>query len=553
MKKNIILIVSLVLLSCSALLAQIAEGTACTAICMDPTKSSITGRQPNQNNVSPNQNLPCGGGTSEDNPMWWVLRPSGTNLTFQVIATNCVAGECGIGVQTTIWEGDACGNVTSLGCKVGLSEILTVPTTPCKVYYLQIDGLCECRCDIKVSYDKNQLLSKVDKATITGASQICKGASTVYTASIPTMQGCRPDSWKWTVIPANAGTISAAVGSDDATFKFNGTVPDSVKKIMICVEPVFKGKCPPITQKQCMEVDITGLKPATCDVTLCADERPKSYRLIDCIKTINTAFNAPISPEYFIIASNYLPGTITTTKINYIGTDTGCKGEVNLNIKIKNNSDSSCICPKTAGVMKTKFIITAKLNKSIKVTHQNTIAAGLAFAYVLHEGNAGVIINPLVTNQTGIFNFDDTKMKCNKVYYVSYMVAKSLNGMPDLSDRCLDVTKGQPIAWLCPIKAPVAAAREDNQDISLSENAETAVAIYPNPTDDKFFIELPTLKSTPSLDLFDMQGKKVLSQNDMTQYDASHYEVQVSDLPKGIYVLKMNLDGKPAVQKIIVE
>jgi hypothetical protein len=50
-----------------------------------------------------------------------------------------------------------------------------------------------------------------------------------------------------------------------------------------------------------------------------------------------------------------------------------------------------------------------------------------------------------------------------------------------------------------------------------------------------------------------MQGKKVLSQNDMTQYDVSHYEAQVSDLPKGIYVLKMNLDGKPAVQKIIVE
>jgi hypothetical protein len=303
-----------------------------------------------------------------------------------------------------------------------------------------------------------------------------------------------------------------------------------------------------------MEVEITNLKPVTCDVTLCPEERPKIYNLIDCIKTANTTFNDPISPDVYDINSAFLPGTTTAKKINYTTLGAGCKGEVNLQIKVKSDGDATCACAKTAGVMKTKFILTAKLTKSITVTHQNTIAAGLAFAYILHEGNADKIVNQLASNQTGVFNFDAAKMKCNKVYYVSYMVAKSLNGLPDPADKCLDVTpKGQPIAWLCPIKAPVAAAREDNQDISLSENAETEVAIYPNPTDDKFFVALPTLKNTPTLDLFDMAGRKVLSQKDMTQYDESHYEVQVSDLPKGIYLLKMNLDGKPAVQKIIVE
>jgi hypothetical protein len=562
MKKNIFLFTLLsFFINQISLFAQIVEGTACTATCMDPTKSSITGRMPNPNGVSPNQNLPCGNvnGTTEDNPSWWTIRPSGNSLSFQIATSNCIEGSagCGTEVTLTLWEGDACGNVTALNCFTGKNGILTVSTTPSKVYYLQLDGVCESQCDVVLTYDKNQMLSKVDKPTLTGASKVCKGINFIYTAALPTAQGYKPDSWQWSTLGLSfGGTLLGTTGTNNATLKLSSTIADSIKKIMVCVQPVFKGKCPPTTQKQCMEVEINSLQPATCDVSICPDERPLSVNLIDCIKTANPSFNTTVSPETYVIGSAFVPGTTTTKKIDYTVTGNGCKGEVNLKIKVKSDGDNTCACVKTAGVMKTKFIITAnKLTKSINVTHQNTLAAGLAFAYILHEGNADKIVNQLASNQTGVFNFDAAKMKCNKVYYVSYMVGKDLNGLPDPADKCLNVTpKGQPVAWLCPIKVPVAAAREDSQeDIALSENTQSEVAIYPNPTDDKFFIALPTLKSTPSLDLFDMQGKKVLSQNDMTQYDASHYEVQVSDLPKGIYLLKMTLDGKPAVQKIIVE
>ena len=98
--------VLLLLSIATSLRAQLVEGTPCTATCIDVNKSSITGRQPNQNGVSPNLNLPCGSGTSEDNPAWWIIRPSGNKLTFSITTSNCVAGGCGLGVQMTIWEGD---------------------------------------------------------------------------------------------------------------------------------------------------------------------------------------------------------------------------------------------------------------------------------------------------------------------------------------------------------------------------------------------------------------------------------------------------------------
>jgi hypothetical protein len=81
---------------------------------------------------------------------------------------------------------------------------------------------------------------------------------------------------------------------------------------------------------------------------------------------------------------------------------------------------------------------------------------------------------------------------------------------------------------------------------------ETNENIFPNPTDDKFIIELPNVKNT-MLDLYNIQGQHLLSQKEMIQLADNQYEANVADLPKGVYLLKMNLDGKVEVRKIVVE
>jgi hypothetical protein len=78
------------------------------------------------------------------------------------------------------------------------------------------------------------------------------------------------------------------------------------------------------------------------------------------------------------------------------------------------------------------------------------------------------------------------------------------------------------------------------------------INIYPNPTEDNFYIELPKVINV-SLDLYNIQGQLVLSQNEMKRVDDNKYEAPVSHLPKGIYLLKMKLDGRVEVRKVIVE
>ena len=78
-------------------------------------------------------------------------------------------------------------------------------------------------------------------------------------------------------------------------------------------------------------------------------------------------------------------------------------------------------------------------------------------------------------------------------------------------------------------------------------NAKNVTKVYPNPVVDAFKIDLGTSidKSKVTVELFDMVGKKVQSFDYADQYD-------VSSLPKGVYVLKIN-DGTTKVVKKIVK
>lgn len=78
-------------------------------------------------------------------------------------------------------------------------------------------------------------------------------------------------------------------------------------------------------------------------------------------------------------------------------------------------------------------------------------------------------------------------------------------------------------------------------------NAKNVTKVYPNPVVDAFKIDLGTSidKSKVTVELFDMVGKKIQSFDYVDQYD-------VSSLPKGVYVLKIN-DGTTKVVKKIVK
>lgn len=78
-------------------------------------------------------------------------------------------------------------------------------------------------------------------------------------------------------------------------------------------------------------------------------------------------------------------------------------------------------------------------------------------------------------------------------------------------------------------------------------NAKNITNVYPNPVEDSFKIDLGTSinKSKVSIELYDMVGKKVQSFDYADSYN-------ISSLPKGTYVLRIN-DGTTKVVKKIVK
>ncbi len=875
-----IIFILFALSNCLQLRAQFVENNPCTAICLDLNRNSMSGRTPAANLTSPNLNLPCGAGTTEDNPIWFVFRPSGSSFSFSFSSTNySINGSTGL--QVTLWEGSSCGIISPVTCQVGISGTLVATTTPYSVYYIQFDGLAEQQCDLVFSYDKAQLAGSgaVSAGSISGPKQICKNVDAQYCAAA---NFTAPD-YKWTLSPSSAGTITKISGQPECA-KVRITNPPANGKVEVCVEPVFTGKCPQPTQRICYTVDVYDLKPATCKVDICAEQRPFAYDLVSCIRTTNPTFSGTVTPSTFSI--NLPPGTKKLQNIPYTVDGAGCGNSVNLdmqvldnktvtlsplllcegdiqNIKgtsftcadaspswrlfvtngapkptqcdsnfkmlvqclkinpritgigaldcsttqltlnaassttlpnninnsifqgigtrqyawskngvlmpnstaatllvtspglygvtltytyqvtqiinnqqviviktcskttaaqisgsantavaetpvassipcingiavysvtpdpnaqsylwtvtngamilgtatnpshlnVKNNglpyevclikmacgltsaptcisitptaapvkpiiigkspvcvgdsalyrvdnahvysnsvaykwtvtngaitsfsSDSSQVYIKwmnavgigkikvkvtepcgmsldsinvvinscttrNAGKMALKFILTAKLSKTITAKHQagtEMFLAGDTFAYVLHEGSSNKIIQQIAMNKTGTFAFNSTKMFCNRIYYVSYIVGKETNGFPCMLDTCLSVVpQGQAIAWLCPIKTPTAQARAS----SLSQNLDYQINIYPNPVEERFFIEISNVQNT-EFDLYNMQGQLLLSQKEVVPYGKNQYEISVAHLPKGIYLLKMKLDDKIDIRKIMVE
>jgi len=74
--------------------------------------------------------------------------------------------------------------------------------------------------------------------------------------------------------------------------------------------------------------------------------------------------------------------------------------------------------------------------------------------------------------------------------------------------------------------------------------------IYPNPTSNKVFIDLPD-QSYYQINLLDISGK-VLKQTN-TETNATAIELNVNDLPKGMYLVELRNELNSHIQKLIIE
>jgi hypothetical protein len=100
-------------------------------------------------------------------------------------------------------------------------------------------------------------------------------------------------------------------------------------------------------------------------------------------------------------------------------------------------------------------------------------------------------------------------------------------------------------ATLCKIGAfdldDVSAAPADNSNGSLN--------CYPNPSNGKFYITIPSDSQNARVTIKDMNGKKILE----TPLDATQTEIELRDTPVGVYILIVESDGETVRDKIIIQ
>jgi len=84
-----------------------------------------------------------------------------------------------------------------------------------------------------------------------------------------------------------------------------------------------------------------------------------------------------------------------------------------------------------------------------------------------------------------------------------------------------------------------------------NNKAKEDVAIFPNPSNGNFQVQINHPQSAKKIDLgiYSVQGKRVYSKADLQQQTNS--EIDISDLPKGVYILRL-YGGKDVYYKKVV-
>ncbi len=323
MKKLQLLFIALILAMSQFAFAQ-TENDPCTAPCLS-FSGSTSGQDPAADGFFPNQNLPCGAGTSEDNPTWYTFVPSGSSFTINLSVGGCSSGTS---VQVTFFSGDDCGSVGSAGClNCVTGGSLTLATIPGKQYWIQVDGCAEAVCSFTLSYDPNQLLKIVPPPIVTGPINVCKGTTQEYTAMIP--GGIKPSNYTWTITPSSGGQVLPPNNEETVQVKWN-----SVGTFKLCAKPKFNVKCPPSQiGTGCIDVVVTELKQAACSITLCPEDVPYDYKLMPCIQTANPGVVGTPDPDDYTITQG--AGTTKITSIPYVMSPSGCSGKVVLTSIVK--------------------------------------------------------------------------------------------------------------------------------------------------------------------------------------------------------------------------
>jgi hypothetical protein len=82
----------------------------------------------------------------------------------------------------------------------------------------------------------------------------------------------------------------------------------------------------------------------------------------------------------------------------------------------------------------------------------------------------------------------------------------------------------------------------------IPKTKEKEINVYPNPAKEFFVFDIPNIPEPALTEIFDNQGSKVIEQD-----VSENRQINVSQLVKGLYLFRLNYNGKILTGKIVVE
>lgn len=78
--------------------------------------------------------------------------------------------------------------------------------------------------------------------------------------------------------------------------------------------------------------------------------------------------------------------------------------------------------------------------------------------------------------------------------------------------------------------------------------------IFPNPTDGLLWIDFSNGVLPQAVELFDLGGRKVQQVvTNIQPDDPTQIKMDLSNLPAGVYLLRLQMNGRPTFHKVIVQ
>ena len=124
-----------------------------------------------------------------------------------------------------------------------------------------------------------------------------------------------------------------------------------------------------------------------------------------------------------------------------------------------------------------------------------------------------------------------------------------LSDMPDLYKVCVWEMPFPPSGTSVDTSnSPNLYFTTDCTSTALNDKVKTRINIYPNPAKEYIVFDITNISSSAKVELFDLQGKKVLEEK-----LSENKQISISNLPKGLYLFKVKDSRNIYKGKIAVE